>query len=290
MKIRALGPIACIVCATCLVVGGCAQREQDPQRRLRQAREYLKAGDYRLAMWHASEAVALQPDFGAAYMVRAEIYARQGLLAMALDDYARALNSPEERREALRRRGIIFRRIGKYTEAVSAYAQMIREGPDQADGYMGRAQVLIKQERFEQARQDLRRAEELVPDDARIAVARGRLHEAERAFPQALREYERAVEMDRRNVEAQVLLGTLHARENRISEGLAAYGVALQIDPGRGDLYYKRSFLHLANGEYEAALDDTVRARFLGEEVDARYIARIKRQAAENAGSDAAAK
>ena len=271
------------MCLLGISLAGCANREKGPDWQLRQARHDLQTRDYQQAMVHVTRALNLRPGYGPAYLVRARVHEAQGFLAMALDDYARALDSPEDRAEALRRSGDLFRRLGRYAQAISSYEQLIRDDPDDVEGYLGRAGVLIKQKRYEPAREDLRRAEGIRPDDSRIAAALGQLFEAQGKFSRALREYERAVSLDKQNVDTRILLGTLHARENRIEEGLAAYGTVLQMEPGRGDVYYKRSFLHLAAGNYGKALDDTVRARFLGEEVDAAYVSRLKQQVQERA-------
>ncbi|MCA9402917.1 MAG: tetratricopeptide repeat protein [Candidatus Omnitrophica bacterium] len=271
------------VCLLGIFLAGCGNRENGPDGQLRQAQHDLQARDYQQAMAHVTKALNLRPGYGPAYLLRAQVHEAQGLLAMALDDYTRALDSPEERGEALRRSGDLFRRLGRYAQAISSYEQLIHDDPQEVEGYLGRAGVLIKQKRYEPAREDLRHAERIRPDDSRIAAALGQFFEAQGEFPRALLEYERAVALDKQSVDARILLGTLHARENRIEEGLAAYGTVLQMDPGRGDVYYKRSFLHLAAGNYGQALDDTVRARFLGEEVDAAYVSRLKQQAQERA-------
>ena len=73
--------------------------------------------------------------------------------------------------------------------------------------------------------------------------------------------------------------GDLSARENKIEDGLRSFQTALELDPRRGDVYYKRSFLHMAAGNYREAMDDTVRAGVLGESVDPRYLSRLKQLA-----------
>lgn len=237
---------------------------------------YLDRSDYRLALTYLNKAIQIKPQNYDAFNYRGLLLYRQGLHSMAVDDFTRAIDIDPTRTTALVNRGNVYRKTGQYTLALSDMNQAITKSPQDFRAYVNRGNIFAKMEMFEQALDDFRKVIKLQPHYLEVYKNIGNVYEFQGRYDLALAEYNKYIEYLPDDADAQILKGTLLARQSKNQEALSAYDQALVIDPQRGDVYYKRSFLHYVRQEYALAYDDIIRAQYLGQKVDPGYIARLK--------------
>ena len=120
-----------------------------------------------------SRALALSPEFAAAYYVRAQILQRFGVAAHAERDLEIAIRLCPRfyEAEALRARALLD--LGRQEEALAQAEAAIQSGPGQPEGYVARALVRFAADQLEAACADIELARALAPwDEALIGLSR----------------------------------------------------------------------------------------------------------------------
>ncbi|MGE0269209.1 MAG: tetratricopeptide repeat protein [Candidatus Omnitrophota bacterium] len=249
---------------------------QKPRGYLNLGKAYLDRRDYRQALSYLNKSIQLKPQNYDAFNYRGLLLYQQGLLSMAVDDFTRAVEIDSTRTAALVNRGNVYRKIGQYALALSDINQAIEKSPEDFRHYINRGNVYAKMELYGQALADFQKVIKLQPHYLEVYKNIGNVYEFQGRYDLALAEYNKFLEYSPDDVDGQILKGTLLARQNKNQEAVLAYDQALRLDPQRGDVYYKRSFLHYIRQEYSQAYDDIIRAQYLGQKVDSGYITRLK--------------
>ena len=123
-------------------------KTENPKDFLHQAEVYCKTQQWDRAITSASEALDIDPNYSAAYMVRALAYRCRGQLNEAVDDYGKVIDLDPQGAEAWK-----FRGACRAQEAANAQSASVAEGLN------------------EMAYEDYRRAFELKPNDEQCGLA-----------------------------------------------------------------------------------------------------------------------
>jgi serine/threonine-protein kinase len=182
-----------------------------------------KRGDNAAAIRALGEAIALSPDFVAAYNTR----------------------------------GLLHQANNKLEEAIADFTQAIRLEPGNASLYNNRA--LAKKARGETASaiEDLNRAIELQPSEALFYLHRGQTALAKNDRVPAVADFTKAIEKG--EVRAHFYRGIALQEAAEHEKAIADLDRALKLD-ARAEVYYRRGRSQLELGRAQAAVDDFDRA------------------------------
>ena len=198
--------------------------------------------DYAGAIEDLTEAIRIDPGFGAAYTNRGSLrllLKRPG----AEFDLSRALELDPKDANAWRNRGSLRVADGRLEAAVADYTEAIRLQPGRADSLGMRASVLVRLKRDEEAFEDYRRAFRIAPSHAgrltefiRLLLRLGRAEEGERL----LRELR---ERSAPSADIELCLGGVYEKLHRLNEAEAAFDRAVRMAP-------RQARMHQARGEF----------------------------------------
>ncbi|MBI4615834.1 MAG: tetratricopeptide repeat protein [Planctomycetes bacterium] len=240
------------------------------------AREEARAGKHASAIEKCDEAIGLDPDYGPAYLAKADIVLDRspedwkdaaGVLEALL---ARKTEGARPHHGAAERAlGRIYQDRGKWDLAIAAYTEAIRLDPKDRLAYLGRGQVYEKVGQIQSMAADFEMAEELGREEvaALVEEARGLLAREKPDSDAALARLEKALEIDPDAPEALLLAGSVHRRAGRLHRALAA--LTTGVEGGGREmpvLLAARSSVFLELGDIAQARADAERASSLDPE------------------------
>jgi tetratricopeptide (TPR) repeat protein len=122
---------------------------------------YSQLGLNRPAVDSFGRAIALKPDYAAAYYNRARAYLREAQYELAIGDFTWAIEQEPENPIHYSPRGRAFFQRRRYEEALADYTRAIELNPFDRTAFLGRAEVHERQGRKREAEADRREAARL---------------------------------------------------------------------------------------------------------------------------------
>ncbi len=230
MTKRTAGTAAALLVAL-LVSVGCS--DNDPEKPLASAREYLQKNDLKSATIQVKNALQIKPDLGEARFLLGTILLREGNASAAEIELRKALAAKYPEKRVVPELAISLLMQGQNQKLVDEFGEARLEdaGADAslqttlaaAYGALGKAEL------FEAA---LTAALKADPHHSPALILRARQKAADRDFDGALATVEEVLASDARNVDAWTLKGDLllYAKGNA-DDGLAAYRKAVEVRP-----------------------------------------------------------
>lgn len=239
---------------------------RDPQSAdcLRYAVELMSRHDNDAAIVAASRALALNPNFAEAYLLRAQARSRavHGDMKAVNEDLQKAIALKADMPGAYALLADVYDSQKNYEKAVAAWTQAILQNERDRDVYRRRSASLYALGRRNEALADLDRFIAIRPDKpighrlkADMLADMGR-------FSDALKEYELSIKFEHGNRKSPVfhLRGRLFAKLKRYKDAIKDFSSAIEIDPQDDDALRARGDLYCNLGEYRRAIDDYSRA------------------------------
>ena len=143
----------------------------NPLPHVRIAQLAIGKGDLDLALTHLSEAIALKPNFGAAYFLRSQVEAQQGTLPQGIEDAAIASQLATEDPLAWYNLGTILYSAGSYDLVVQALEKAVSLQNNYADAIFILGLSYDKVGRHEDALAAMQAVAQLNPNDTAVAQA-----------------------------------------------------------------------------------------------------------------------
>jgi len=243
--------IPALLCA--LLVAGCG--DENPQRRLASAKEYLQKKDTKAAVIEIKNALQVDPDLGEGRYLLGTAMLQEGNLVAAEVEFRKALAAgfqadlvvPELARSMLL--------MGQAKKLVDEFGGK-RLGKPAADASLQTtlAAAYSAVDKPEQALAALNAALEMNPEYPPALLASARLKAAARDFAGAIAVAEAVLSRDPGNAEAWKLKGDLLlVFKKEPDEALNAYRRALQADPKFASGYAAILGVLMQNGKFEEA-------------------------------------
>ncbi len=241
----------------------------------------LDEGAYDAAIEAYDQALALNPDYIAAYYNRGVAYARIGVLDGAIADFTHVIELDPDQIQAYRQRGLVFARKGEFDRAISDYDAVLRSspplrspraaGPSSTEGeggeatlaasvYYDRANAYFRLRSYVRAIEDYTEALERAPGHVEAYLNRGLAYAAQGNYPEALRDYNQAIALDPNRGIAYSHRGQAYARLDRHTEALADYERALTLNPRDAAVLNNRGLLYVRIAAYPEAIEAYQRA------------------------------
>jgi tetratricopeptide (TPR) repeat protein len=199
---------------------------------LERAQARLDKDDLAGAIDDATRALALEPDLGAAWTLRARARLRERRGAEgALEDARRAVELAPEDEEAWLALGNAHRRRHHVQEALAAFERAVEVAPESAWALHARAQGRLAAHDRAGARDDAERAVELAPRDAKVRVGRAFVRVRLRDLTGALADLDDALELDPAYASAHADRGVLRYHQGKLEEAFADLTRAIELAP-----------------------------------------------------------
>jgi tetratricopeptide (TPR) repeat protein len=258
------------------------------------ARVALQETDFATAVRMASQAMQADPEsVNEALACRAEAYARQGQLSLAIEDVTRLREKTGDATDGLLLCASLRERLGDVSGAIGDLDIALRLKPDLPVILAARGDAYARIRNYEMALADYTHYLEYVPGDERVWLKRADIHlqlgqvENARAgydraleiddicaaaylgrckvmtllndYSQGLLESERALRLDSRNPETWVLRGRMFHEQGRHQQAEADFGRAIELsdDPVLlGEVHFRRGISRYESDKPHQAIDD----------------------------------
>jgi tetratricopeptide (TPR) repeat protein len=190
-------------------------------------------GEIDNALAALSDAIAVDPDFAAAYSARADILSERGQCDNAIADYDRLIQlAPESAAIAYVSRGGCLMQKGAYDPALESFDEAIRRDPKNVNGI-----------------------------GALASAMKGSVHSLKGDPDRALADYDQAIKLDANNTtgitaRAWLMKAGLHFDRNDADGAIADYSAAIGLDPQNANLYLDRGTVWGSKREFSRAIGD----------------------------------
>jgi tetratricopeptide (TPR) repeat protein len=254
---------------------------------------HVALGEHKKAVLDFSNALVHQPDYVDALNNRGYALTHADSEGKALADFKRALELQPKNAAVFNNRGLLQLRAERYEEAIRDFSKAIELEPLNAKYYTERSNALAKVGRADEAAKDdakvvwLKELERLTlrvqhkPDDAGRYRERAAHYLTEGETERGLADYKRALRADpddtRTYVERAAYFQSVRQLDDAIGDCTDAIETAIEngTDPDR-DAYSIRGDAYLAQGYYDLAIPDYVKAKRFDAAVAKAYFMRYE--------------
>ncbi len=164
----------------------------------RRGRELLRGHDYEAAVRSFTTALALRPDYAAAYHFRGLAHQSQGRHVMAINDYSEAIRVRPDDALSYRDRGLCHLRLQHDDQALADFNETIKlrpESPETAAAFNGRGEIAMRRKQYNSALHDFNLAITLSPEYETAYRNRGQVKHALGHEPGAAADLRKAEEL-----------------------------------------------------------------------------------------------
>ena len=190
-----------------------------------------KERKYDAAMPALNRAIAANPDFHAAYSLRAEIHRRRNEFDAAIADYTSAIRIQPEVPEAYYNRALVYLDLGDPDHALPDFGEYVRRKPDDADGHLRRAETFAALGDLGQALAERDALIRLSPKSIAAYLDRAALRRAFGDLDGAMRDIDAAIELGASDADTRVRHGRLWRDKGDLAHALADFEQAITLLP-----------------------------------------------------------
>ena len=201
-------------------------------KRLQQAQEYQKAGEWQKAEALYYKVLQKQPTNDSALDFYRQLSAAlnsKGRTTEALAYLQRALSLNPNHAEMQNNLGIIFGQQGKLDQAKTCFEKAIAGKKDFAQAYYNLGIILNGEEQFAQAITCYQKALSITPNYADAYNNLGNALSGQNKFSEAIINYQKAVALNPNYAEAHNNLGVAFKKQGQITEAMAYFQQAIDL-------------------------------------------------------------
>ncbi len=220
------------------------------------ANDAVAKSEYPAAIIELKNALKLQPDSSQARWLLAKVYLDSGDLPSAEKELQQALVRGWSQEEVTPALAEALLAQGKYAEVRDIIVSGL--APDT------KAKVLALQAQAALGLNDTAAAEGLIdkaliemPESTKALIAKGRILASKQDMAGATATLDKVLALDAEQGEAWSLRGDILARQGNAKDALAAYDKSINLRHGEASDLFKRAYLNLQLGDFEASQRDT---------------------------------
>ncbi len=161
---------------------------------------------------------------------RGELYADEGRMEEALNEFESAVSNDDKNALALHNRAVTFAQQANYEAALADFNRVIKLNPGLAIAYRNRAELLALRGEQVAAVKDYTRALEFESGDPELYAARAHALQHMGKFAEALADIEQAVQHAPQNTDLLTQRGNLFADQGDFDRAMADFQRAVRID------------------------------------------------------------
>jgi tetratricopeptide (TPR) repeat protein len=192
-----------------------------------------------------------------AYFVRGRCYFHfKHDYAKAISDFDAALKLDGKHALAWMLRADAQLARGDYVAAVADYTEILKLRPDDVDVLLARSEAHLRHKKYTEALADADTAIQLAANHAGGYSKRGWAHFGLRHYDKAIAAFTKAIELQPTNPVHYGDRGRCHAAWHHYDEALLDHHQAIKLGPKDASLYYDRGKALLAKRDFKAAMAD----------------------------------
>jgi len=241
--------------------------EEDQQTPNQQASLWWEKGNilaadqnYEAAIASYEQAVAIKPDYDAAWNNRGVALSALGRKEEAIASYEQAVAIKPDDHEAWFKRGNALYNLGRKEEAIASYEQAVAIKPDKHEAWYNRGVALSALGRNEEAIASYEQAVAIKPDYHEAWYNRGNALSALGRKEEAIASYDAALALKPDYYRAWDNRGDVLVNLKRYEEAIASYDLAIAINPEYRFPWKSRAVVLTRLGQFEAAHESFDRA------------------------------
>src|SRR3990167_4842469 len=222
-----------------------------------------------------TSAIALDPNYAAAYNNRGDAYANKGQYDRAIEDYNKAIALDPNYADAYGNRGNAYRNKGHIDRAIEDYNKAIALDRNYADAYGNRGNAYRNKGQNDRAIEDYNKVIALDPNNVKAYNNRGGAYDNKGQNDRAIEDYNKAIALDPNNAAAYNNRGAVYAKNSLIKalldknknpriadvyknnadedydRAIEDYNNAIALDPNYADAYARRGSAYDNKGQYD---------------------------------------
>ena len=237
---------------------------------------FASRGEYEKAIADFDEAIRLDPNMSAAYMLRARALHASVSKVTAVGDNFSGVDTVTTGGQITAEQGRV------YDQAIAALTTAIRLDPNNAKSYMERGTVYADKGDFDRAIADHNQAIRLNPNYALAYTNRGNAYYFKGDYDRAIADFSSAIRLDPNNAaDAYNNRGNVYYNKNDYDRAIADYTNAIRLNSNNPVKVYQNRGLAYANkGDFDRAIADMETAlRLDPNNTDTKKYSEIVRQA-----------
>jgi tetratricopeptide (TPR) repeat protein len=264
---------------------GAGKPPQTPGRFLDRGITFASRGEYGMAIADFTQAINLDPDMQAAWMLRGRaLYAsvsrvtgvdenfsgvstefvsgaavteeKKAVYDRAIADFTQAIRLDPDSASAYIERGGAYDAKGYHDQAIADYSQAIRLAPDYYSAYSVRGLAYSEKGDYDRAIADYSQAIRLNPDYSRAYSNRGNAYNHKGEYDRAIDNYNQAIRLNPNDATALYNRGVAYNNKGEYDKAITDYNRAIRFNPNFAEAYHNRAFAYINKEDYDRAIAD----------------------------------
>ncbi len=227
---------------------------------LARAEAFARQGRLQMAIEDLDNVIRRLPDSARAYATRAELYYLSGEYERSLTDFNESIRLDPRQADVFDGRGNAFIGLKQYDRAIEDYSEALRIDPKNAQAYSDRGVAWYFKKNAEAAIRDYDEALRLEPDRTHTIVNRAAAWKDLGRIDLALRDESEAIRLNPTDPHFRSNRGLSYAEKKDYDRAIADYDEAIRLKPqanfftNRGDAFQAKGELDRAIADYDEAI------------------------------------
>jgi tetratricopeptide (TPR) repeat protein len=264
---------------------GGSSTPQAPGKFLDRGITFASRGDYDMAIADFTEAINLDPDMQAAWMLRgralfasvSNVYSvgenfsgvgtvtdvgavvteeKKAVYDRAIADFTQAIRLDPDNYRVYRERGESYDHKGDYDRAIADYNQAILLNPNNDAAFNNRGLAYSGKGDYDRAIADYNQAILLNPNNDAAFVNRGFAYSGKGDYDRAIADYNQAILLNPDNATAFNNRGDTYDHKGDYDRAIADYNQAILLNPDYATAFSNRGLTYVLKGDYDRAIAD----------------------------------
>src|SRR3989338_7098103 len=223
---------------------------------------YKNKGQNDRAIEDYNKAIALDPNYAAAYNNRGNAYANKGQYDRAIEDYNKAIALDPNYAKAYNNRGGAYDNKGQNDRAIEDYNKAIALDPNNAAAYNNRGAVYAKNSLIKA----------LLDKNKNPRIADVYKNNADEDYDRAIEDYNKAIALDPNYALAYARRGSAYDNKGQYDRAIEDYNKAIALDPNYAAAYNNRGLAYYKKGNMGRAISDFQKACDMGDVLGCEYL------------------
>lgn len=176
-------------------------------------------------------------------------------------------------------------RQGRLDEAEASYREALRLEPKLVAALINLGIVLSQKGKLGEAKGLFEKALEIDPDSAGALSSLAKMAALDGDFPRAIALFQQALARNPLEVETHYALAQVYRHQGSLAEAVRSFTRALELAPDRADIHFDLAVTYARLGEFASAWQHVQRARAIGLEPPADFLAALRARMPEPPGS-----
>lgn len=195
------------------------------------------------------------------HVQQGDLFAAQGQLDRAIEEYEKALAAGAGSAQFLNRLGEAYLRVENFNSAVTTFRKSLMERPGQLSVYSRLGEIYLASGRLDSAIHYVREALVLAPDAGAVHSSLGGLYLQAGEHLKAKAHLDTALQIDTRNPEAHRFLGFYFTQADSFETARKHFEKILEFLPNDFEAQNNIAFLYARQRQYREALEYYKRAK-----------------------------